>query len=85
MKVHITGANTCWIDTKNGQYLQSYNTIVACLLFNNPDKQGYIRYTIKHGQPQSVTTAKHLTQWLGEPYKQALNSGRAVYGDIPEL
>ena len=79
MKVHILKQNVCVIEVKGAEYLQSYSTLVAYKAYG-PDA-----IIIKHGQPQSVTTAKHISQWIGEPYKQALKSGRAIYGDIPEI
>jgi hypothetical protein len=77
MEVHMLTKSSCWIDTEDGQYLQSYQTIIC---FRPKNGSSYI---IQNGQPKSITTAKHLTQWIGESYKSALKTGKAIYGDIP--
>lgn len=63
-----------------GEYLQSYNTVVC---YRPPKHQ--VPFIISEGQPQSQTTAKHINKFLGMPYKEALKSGRAMYGNIPAI
>lgn len=39
----------------------------------------YDVFILKKGQPQSRTTAKHLNQFLGMPWKEAIKKGFLKY------
>ncbi len=55
-------ANQYEIYTSDGRFFQSYSTVCAKI-----DQSGQVY--IRSGQPQSVTTARYLYQFLGDDKK----------------
>jgi hypothetical protein len=59
MKVKSIGRNQTEVCTKNCVILISYSTPVACCLFENGIEKWY-----RTNKFWSVTTSKHINQWL---------------------
>lgn len=77
VKVRITGANCCEIDTDEGTYLQSYNTVVAFWPTNSTrDKMLLDRQKWNY----SVTTARHRNAFTGLTTKET--EARIKSGEI---
>ena len=74
MRVNILGMNKCEIATRYGCYLQSYKSIVAFI-----SNEG--RITLYRDWDYSVTTAKHVGQWLGissKDLRKMIKEGRVL-------
>jgi len=80
VKVRIIGANHLEIDTDDGTYLQSYNSIIAFRSFK--DRKVYLD---REKWNYSATTAKHRNAFLNETTKETqrkIDDGVYILADL---
>jgi hypothetical protein len=59
MKIYSLGQNKTEVELTNLKILVSYSTPVACIRYNG-------KGALKTGKFWSVTTSKHINQWLDD-------------------